>query len=197
MGELTRFQIYNSNMPEYRRSRVDGGTYFFTVVTYQRQPILSIPFARNLLHETWIEVQTKHPFRVDAICLLPDHIHCIWTLPENDSDYSIRLREIKRIFSHHYATLMKPVNIINSSRQKRQERTIWQRRFWEHTIRDENDMENHVNYIHYNPVKHGYVSKPADWKWSGFRRHVKMGLYEKEWGDQDKSLRSCFPRDFE
>ena len=125
----------------------------------------------------------KHPFTTDAICLLPDHIHCIWTLPEGDVDYSLRWKEIKRRFSHRFRNISEVLDMPNQSRQKKLELTIWQRRFWEHTIRDETDLENHLHYIHYNPVKHGLVSKQGHWEWSSFRRYVRMGLYEPDWGD--------------
>jgi len=171
-------------MTEYRRNRVNGGTYFFTLVTYNRKPFLTTPIARSILHEAWLFVRQKHPFSTDAICLLPDHIHCIWTLPESDSDYSLRWKEIKRRFSHHYRNISDELDISSPSRQKKLELTIWQRRFWEHTIRDEADLENHLDYIHFNPVKHGLVSKPSHWEWSSFRRLVRSGLYELDWGDQ-------------
>ena len=127
-------------MPEYRRIWVENAAYFFTVVTYQRKPIFLDPQARSILRQTWLDVQEKHPFHVDAICLLPDHIHCIWTLPARDTDYSVRWHEIKRMFTHHYSKPTDDETAMSLSRQKRKERTIWQRRFWEHTIRDEKDL---------------------------------------------------------
>ncbi len=126
-------------MTDYRRNRVEGGTYFFTLVTYERKPFLTTPEARSILHEAWMFVRQKHPFSTDAICLLPDHIHCIWTLPEGDADYSLRWKEIKRRFSHHFKDVCGEMDMPNLSRQDKKELFIWQRRFWEHTIRDEKD----------------------------------------------------------
>ena len=168
-------------MPEYIRSRVKGGTYFFTVVTYQRLPILTNETSRRLLHDAWKNVNQRFPFETIAICLLPDHLHCIWQLPEGDDNYSIRWREIKRIFTHRYLKEIGTGQERNESRQKRREAAIWQRRFWEHTILNEKDLETHLDYIHYNPIKHGYVSKAVDWEWSSFGRYVKMGVYNPEW----------------
>jgi putative transposase len=169
-------------MPNYRRNFTAGGTYFFTVITYNRQPIFDSPISRKILHCVWKEVQESLPFVTDAICLLPDHIHTIWTLPDHDSNFSIRWHEIKRRFTRHYLQEV-PVNYpINKSRQKRQEAPVWQRRFWEHTIRDENDLMNHINYIHYNPVKHHLVDCVIDWPWSSFHRYVKNGFYDSQWG---------------
>jgi putative transposase len=138
-------------MPEYRRFRVEGGIYFFTVVTYHRRPILVDPTARRLLHTAWEDTKCRFPFDTIAICLLPDHIHCIWKLPEGDANYSIRWKEIKYQFTVAYLTEVGPDAERNESRQKRQEAAIWQRRFWEHTIESEEDFENHFDYIHYNP----------------------------------------------
>ena len=111
-------------MPEYRRIYIEGGTYFFTVATYNRCPILTYPQARILLHDAWTEVQTRYPYTIDAICLLPDHIHCIWTLPDGDSNYSLRWGEIKRLFSKSYHAQVGPVDVRNESRMKRGEAAI-------------------------------------------------------------------------
>ena len=169
-------------MPEYRRSLVPGGTFFFTVVTYRRRPILVSEESRAILHAAWNNVCERYPFQTDAICLLPDHIHCIWTLPERDNQYSLRWGEIKRIFSEAYNRPIGAKAKVNESRQKRGETAIWQRRFWEHTIRDLDDYQHHLDYIHYNPVKHGLVNNVIDWEWSSFHRYVRLGQCEKEWG---------------
>jgi putative transposase len=174
-------------MPEYRRSKVEGGTFFFTVVTWHRNPIFIQPESRIILHEVWTFVQARRPFHTDAICLLPDHLHCIWTLPENDSDYSLRWREIKRLFTHQYLAEIGQTEEPNLSHQKRNESAVWQRRFWEHTIRNEEDLNNHINYIHFNPVKHRLVSRPQDWEWSSFHRYIKMGMVDEDWGDEFSS----------
>jgi putative transposase len=115
-------------MPNYRRS-YNGNTYFFTVVTYNRRPILTSDPARNLLHNAWIDVQNRHPFTIDAICLLPDHLHCVWTLPEGDANYSMRWKEIKRLFTKGYLDQIGPGDERNSSRQTRGEAALWQCRF--------------------------------------------------------------------
>jgi putative transposase len=175
-------------MADYRRNRVEGGTYFFTLVTYDRKPIFSAQTARDILHEAWRFVCCKRPFKTDAICLLPDHIHCIWTLPDGDTDYSTRWKEIKRRFSHHYKDMLPELSVSRESMLKKLELPIWQRRFWEYTIRDETDLENHINYIHFNPAKHGYVHKPADWEWSTIHRYIELGFYDQNWGDQGENM---------
>jgi putative transposase len=170
-------------MPEYRRVRVEGGTYFFTAITYRRLPILTTPEARKILHSAWEDVQGRYPFTIDAVCLLPDHIHCIWGLPDGDADYSVRWKEIKRLFSRNYIDQVGPGELRNESRVSRGEVAIWQRRFWEHLIRDEEDYSRHRDYIHYNPVKHKLVQRVSDWPWSSFHRYVSMGYYEMGWGE--------------
>ena len=170
-------------MPEYRRAIIAGGTYFFTVVTYNRLPILANPDARRILRTAWSRVQAKYPFRVDAICLLPEHIHTIWTMPDGDGNFSLRWKEIKRLFSTGFLQEIGPGETRNASRLRSGEAAIWQRRFWEHMIRDEKDLNRHLDYIHYNPVKHGLVNRAADWEWSSFHRYAKMGFYENNWGE--------------
>jgi putative transposase len=169
-------------MPEYRRSLVEGGTFFFTVVTYHRRPIFASDEARSILHSAWNNVMQRIPFMTDAVCLLPDHLHCIWTLPEGDKNYSLRWGEIKRLFSQNYHKHGKSKEIPDQSRAKRGEALIWQRRFWEHTIRDEFDLKAHLDYIHFNPVKHGLVDNVSSWPWSSFHRYVKSGFYAANWG---------------
>jgi putative transposase len=169
-------------MPEYRRSRIEGGAYFFTVVTYHRLPVLATDVARMLLRYAFVDVRERFPFTLDAVCLLPEHIHCIWILPEGDADYSIRWKEIKRLFTKGYLDQVGPGDSRNPSRLSRGEAAIWQRRFWEHTIRDEEDLNRHRDYIHYNPVKHGLVQAVSAWPWSSFHRYVKLGYYQSGWG---------------
>jgi putative transposase len=171
-------------MPDYRRSWVAGGTYFFMVVTYHRQPILTSDNSRNLLRQAWLDVKRRFPFTIDAVCLLPDHIHCIWILPEDDANYSVRWKEIKRLFTKAYLEQVGPGEARNPSRLSRGEAAVWQRRFWEHTIRDAEDLNRHRDYIHYNPVKHGLVPSVADWIWSSFHRYVKIGYYPSGWGEE-------------
>jgi len=170
---------------------MEGGTFFFTVVTYHHLPILSTDTARKILHRSWMDTTKRFPFETIAICLLPDHLHCIWRLPEEDNNYSVRWKEIKRLFTKEYLREIGPGEERNISHQKRHEAAIWQRRFWEHTILDEEDLETHLDYIHYNPIKHGYVTKAVDWEWSSFNRYVEKGIYDKDWigGDEGRLQR--------
>ena len=172
-------------MPEYRRSILEGGTFFFIVVTYNRRQILTAPVAREILHSAWINVQERFPFKTDAVCLLPEHIHCIWTLPEGDSNFSVRWKEIKRLFTRDYLYKVEPGKLRNKSHQKQGEATIWQRRFWEHTVRNQEDFTCHIEYIFFNPVKHGLVEYVSEWPWSSFHRFVRLGFYPNEWGGSE------------
>ncbi len=175
-------------MSDYRRWRIEGGTYFFTVVTYQRRRFLVTPQARNLLRQAIEAVRANHPFEIVAWVLLPDHLHTVWSLPEGDADYSLRWRQIKSLFTRSYL-LTDPVLAINRpSRQQHGERNVWQSRFFEHTCRDEDDVKRCVDYVHINPVKHGLVERLIDWPWSSFHRYVKLGEYAPAW--------SCSPERF-
>jgi putative transposase len=169
-------------MTNYRRIFLSGGTYCFTAVTYNRLPILDSPKSRSILHSAWMDVNKRFPFTTIAVCLMPDHLHCIWTLPEGDSNYSVRWKEIKRLYTKGFLQKIGTDQKVNESRQKRKEAPVWQRRFWEHAIRNEDDLKCHVEYIHYNPVKHGIVENVADWPWSSFHRYVNEGLYDSQWG---------------
>ncbi|WP_069471024.1 REP-associated tyrosine transposase [Candidatus Marithrix sp. Canyon 246] len=153
---------------QYRRYRVAGGTYFFTVNLADRSSSLLVEHI-DLLRDAVREVKCRHPFTIDAIVILPDHIHAIWTLSVNDVDYSKRWMLIKSMFSRH----IPKTELINDSRMKKRERGIWQRRFWEHTIRDEFDWQQHVDYIHNNPVKHGWVKQAIDWPYSSIHSYLK------------------------
>jgi putative transposase len=128
-------------------------------------------------------VKSRHPFHIDALVVLPDHLHAIWTLPEGDADYPKRWALIKAAFSRHLPKDERR----NPSRIAKDERGIWQRRYWEHLIRDDRDYARHVDYIHYNPVKHAYVTRVADWPHSTFHRHVGRGLYPPDWGGASDS----------
>ena len=172
-------------MSNYVRAKLPGGLFFFTQVTFDRHKFLTSNLARRILREVWTDVQEKHPFKVEAICLLPDHMHCIWRLPPDDCDYPKRWRLIKGMFSRRYLKSGGREGIRNQSRQGKKEVAVWQRRYWEHMIRDDIDFTRHFDYIHFNPVKHGYVSKPLDWKWSSFRRYLGLGYYPEEWGCDD------------
>jgi putative transposase len=155
-------------MPRYIRAKHAGGTFFFTVVTYRRRPIFYAAENRQLLRQAILEVQSALPFTIDAWVLLPEHLHCIWTLPEGDADFSKRWGLIKAKFS---------------SQLNPQGRPVWQNRFWEHFIRNDQDFQKHLDYIHYNPVKHGLVTNPGDWPATTFHRYVKAGLYPANWGE--------------
>lgn len=169
-------------MPEYRRIKIKGGTYFFTVVTFGRLPILTSSHVRAALREGIQEVRQSLPFTIDAWVLLPDHLHAIWTLPENDDNFASRWAIIKRIVSKRFGSLDGTGGSITDSLSKRGERRIWQRRFWEHLIRDELDFQRHLDYLHWNPVKHGYVKRAIDWPYSTFHRFVTRGIYSNDWG---------------
>lgn len=129
------------------------------------------------LREAFRQIRNDHPFNIDAIVILPEHLHCIWQLPADDNDYSTRWRLIKSKFSMSIAKEER----ISVSRKRKSERGIWQRRYWEHCIRDEWDYQNHLDYIHYNPVKHGYVQLVKDWPYSSFHQCVKSGMYPENW----------------
>lgn len=175
-------------MSNYRRAR-EGNTYFFTLVTFQRQPILCLDESRQLLREAIAMVRETHPFVVDAWVLLPDHMHCIWRLPEGDTGYSTRWGLIKSAFTKGAKGWL-PTPSANASRRKHREGTVWQRRFWEHMIRDERDFAAHYDYIHFNPVKHGYAPAPRDWPFSTFHRAVSEGRYSLDWG-ADPALKNA------
>jgi len=169
----------------YRRANVKGGVYFFTVVTFKRAKIFTIPKNVDLLRSAIKEVMQTHPFKINAFVLLPDHLHCIWTLPQQDSDFSTRWRLIKSYFSRNFDQRnvgwvegRNPTNTAyTASRQMKKEKPIWQRRFWEHLIRNQQDLNQHVEYIHYNPVKHGLANAPFEWAHSSFHRYVEKEIY--------------------
>ncbi len=142
--------------------------------------ILTHPDNIALLREAFRYVMEDYPFKIDAVVILPDHIHCILTLPYEDSNYSTRWRLVKTYFSRKCDFYQS--SILSHSREKKKEKAIWQRRFWEHLIRDEKDFNAHCNYIHYNPVRHGYVNSPGDWQHSSFSQFVRDGFYEPDWG---------------
>jgi putative transposase len=177
-------------MSDYRRTQVSGGRYFFTLVSFHRQPILISPLARSCLRSALHETRELQPFRMDAICLLPDHLHCIWTLPDGDVDFSGRWNRIKGLFVKRYLAAGGASTMPNASRQRKGETALWQRRFWEHCLRDEADFRHHLDYLHFNPVKHGHVLRPGDWPWSSLRRYIRLGWYDAEWGAHEpESLR--------
>ena len=151
-------------MPKYRRSRIPGGTYFFTVNLQNRASRLQTANI-DLLRQSYAAVQNEHPFETVAIVILPDHLHCIWKLLPGDADYSIRLRLLKDRFTKGLPEgRRKPIG------RRTGERGVWQRRFWEHLIRDDDDLEKHINYVHANPVKHQHVTEIDDWPYSSWHR---------------------------
>ena len=168
-------------MPNYHRRFRPGGTFFFTLVTYRRARFLCDDVARTLLRAAIEQRRSKYPFRTDAMVLLPDHQHAIWTLPEGDADFSRRWGLIKKSFTQAWTATGGWEGAISDSRERNRRRGVWQRRFWEHTIRDERDYEKHLDYIHYNPIKHGHVKCAHAWKWSSFHRLEREGVYERQW----------------
>jgi putative transposase len=138
-------------------------------------------FAENItaLRTAFDHVKNQYPFSIEAMVVLPDHIHCILTLPEGDSDYPLRMRLIKSFFSKRCKNSKSHGT---TSRDQKREKAIWQRRYWEHAIIGDEDFEQHVEYIHYNPVKHGLVNAPKDWEYSSFHSYVRKGIYNRDWG---------------
>ena len=169
-------------MSQYRRSIVPGGTYFLTQVTYQRRQWLCQDLARKTLRQAIKQIQCKYPFTIDGFVLLPNHFHCLWTLPIGDSNYATRMRLIKTYVTKHCGKQLHFPDSISDSRRQRKESNLWQRRFWEHLIRDEQDFNRHLDYIHYNPVKHGLCSAAKEWQYSSFHRYVSQGVYPLDWG---------------
>ena len=158
---------------QYRRFYQSGSSYFFTVVTENREPILLDNIER--LRSAFRLCMLRYPFEIEAIVILPEHLHTIWRLPEGDSDFSKRWMVIKRKFSSGL-----PSRKVSASKSHKREKGIWQRRFWEHCIRDEDDWRHHVDYIHFNPVKHGYVSEPQDWLYSSYHQAIRNGWYDSD-----------------
>jgi putative transposase len=152
---------------QYRRLYNEGGCYFFTLVTFERRPIFRSPESIALLRTAFRALRADRPFEIDAAVILPDHLHCIWRLPIGDSDFSNRIKSIKKRFTIAY---------------EGEAGKVWQKRFWEHLIRDEDDWRRHMDYVHYNPVKHGYSDSPSKWPYSFFRRCVEKGFYASDWG---------------
>ena len=145
------------------------------MVTYRRQRFLCDENVRDALRNAIQSTRTTHPFKIDGWVLLPDHLHCIWTLPSDDANFGVRWAMIKRFVTKLCGPDLHRDDWMNESKRRRKESTIWQRRFWEHLIRDERDYEKHMDYIHYNPVKHGYVKSVIEWPYSTFQRYVRQG----------------------
>ena len=163
-------------MTSYRRNFIPGGCFFFTVNLADRRLRLLTEHV-DALRSAFRETGQRHPFTTDAVVILPDHLHAVWTMPQGDRDFATRWRLIKSTFSRNFA-VDEP---ISASRAAKRERGIWQRRYWEHTIRNEEDLARHIDYVHINPVKHGLVKRVRDWPHSSFHRMVKLGIYPEDW----------------
>jgi putative transposase len=163
-------------MPHYRRAIVPGGTFFFTINLANRRSALLVEHI-GLLRAAYGTVTRESPVETLAICILPDHLHALWRLPHAEADFSTRWQRIKARFSQPLATSVQR----SASKRRQREKGIWQRRFWEHQIRDEIDLQRHVDYIHYNPVKHGLVKRICDWPYSSFHRWVRKGTLPLDW----------------
>jgi REP-associated tyrosine transposase len=173
-------------MPQYRRAKINGCTFFFTVVLADRSSNLLVDQI-DRLRQAYRAVQERRPFETIAICILPDHVHAIWALPEGDADFSTRWGLIKSGFSRGLTAQPR-----SESKIAKREKGVWQRRYWEHAIRDEADLERHIDYIHFNPVKHGHVTRVADWPHSSFHRYVERGALVAGWGGEIKDALGSF-----
>ncbi len=147
----------------------------------RRDRLFSDNLARQLLGEVFRACFARYPLEVVAVVLLPDHLHTLWTLPAGDDRYSLRWRWIKREFTRQWLAEGGGEQRRSTSRVQQRRRGVWQRRFWEHMIRDDSDFEAHFDYIHYNPINHGLVQRPRDWPWSSFHRWARAGHYSIHW----------------
>ncbi len=164
-------RIHATAMRTYLRNRVSGGTYFFTVNLAERKGNTLLIDRMDALQDAVRATRAARPFEIIAMVVLPEHLHAVWRLPEGDDDYSTRWRLLKGRFSHAVCGDERR----SSSRKRKSERGIWQRRYWEHTIRDEQDLRTHIAYVHYNPVKHGLCDAPGNWPHSTFHRYAREG----------------------
>ena len=174
-------------MTNYRRNFVAGGCYFFTVNLAERRLRL-LTDNIELLRAAFRDTRRRHPFTIDAIVVLPDHLHAVWTLPGGDDNFAIRWQLIKAGFSRG----LPRVERVSASRSRKGERGIWQRRYWEHTLRDEDDFARHLDYIHFNPVKHGLVDRVRDWPFSSFHRMVRLGVHPENWAGDPEAREGSF-----
>jgi putative transposase len=174
-------------MSRYRRAKIEGGTFFFTLTLADRTSDLLIRHI-DRLRRSYRATQERLPFQTVAICVLPDHLHALWSLPEGDADFASRWSLFKSGFSRGLPT----AKTRSASKAAKREKGIWQRRYWEHAIRDDADFERHVDYIHYNPVKHGLVTRVADWPHSSFHRYVEQGILPVDWAGDGTELLGCF-----
>jgi putative transposase len=169
-------------MVAYRRLYRPGSTVFLTLVTYHRIPIFADAQTVAELRKAIAVMHAEMPFEFTAAVILPDHLHLLWTLPPNDWNYSKRVGRFKVLFTQALRGKKALPQDVSLSRRKHRESDVWQRRFWEHTIRDESDFVRHLDYLHYNPVKHGLVECPHEWQFSSFHRYVERGMYDRGWG---------------
>lgn len=179
-------------MSQYIRSHTKGATYFFTLVSYNRRRIFCEDDFLQTFKKSIKQVQQQYPFEIIAWVQLPDHIHCIWRMPTNDANYSMRWSQIKCLTTQACTQYHLPIDDLSRSKVKRNERGIWQRRFYEHQIKDEVDFIRHMDYLHFNPVKHGLVGKVSEWPYSSFHRYVKQGLYMEDWGNNSMDFTENF-----
>ena len=173
---------YNRAMPDYRRAKIAGGTFFFTQTLADRSSDLLVREI-DRLRRSYTQVQERRPFETIAICILPDHLHAIWSLPPGDTDFPMRWNLIKGGFSRGL-----PAATRSRSKLAKREKGIWQRRYWEHVIRDNADLARHVDYIHVNPVKHGLAARVCDWPHSSFHQYVKRGELAADWGSDIREI---------
>jgi putative transposase len=173
-------------MPNYRRADIKGGVFFFTVVLADRSSNLLVREI-DRLRRVYRLVRERRPFETIAICILPDHLHALWALPEDDSDFAARWSLIKSGFSRGIEAQPR-----SASQVSKREKGIWQRRYWEHVIRDDADLDRHIDYIHFNPVKHGHVACVADWPHSSFHRFVERGWLVSDWGGNVQEVGGSF-----
>ena len=174
-------------MSRYRRAKIEGGIFFFTVALADRSSDLLVREI-DRLRRSYNTMQERIPFETIAICILPDHLHALWHLPDGDADYAARWNLFKSLFSRG----LPAAKTRSASKVAKREKGIWQRRYWEHAIRNEADFERHVDYIHYNPVKHGLVTRVVDWPHSSFRRYVERGMLPADWAGDLKELPGSF-----
>jgi putative transposase len=174
-------------MSRYRRAKIAGGTYFFTLTLADRSSDLLVRHI-DRFRNIYRSVQERRPFETVAICVLPDHLHAILSLPDGDADFATRWNLIKSGFSRG----LPAATSRSASKTMRREKGIWQRRYWEHAIRDDADLARHVDYIYFNPVKHGLVTRVSDWPHSSFHRHVKGGLLSLDWGGDIREISGSF-----
>jgi putative transposase len=173
-------------MPRYTRAKFKGSVFFFTVVLAERSSSLLVEQV-DRLRRVYRTVQQDRPFETIAICVLPDHLHAVWALPDGEADFSTRWSLIKSGFSRGLNPRER-----SASKARKREKGIWQRRYWEHAIRDDADLERHVDYIHFNPVKHRHVTRVVDWPHSSFHRCVERGLLAADWGGNMKEIQGTF-----